>query len=60
MASTGRHRALWSILLSSFEQWANDNSKAIDTANLGLAGDVAESFKQKDHTDVNMCTTNLH
>ena len=52
MASTGRHRALWSILLPSFHQWANENSKVIDTATLGLAGNVAESFKHNDHTQI--------
>ena len=51
MASTGQHRALWSILLPSCKQWANDNSKVIDTATLGLAGDVAEAFKAFNHND---------
>ena len=49
MASTGRHRALWSILLPSCHQWANDNSKVIDTATLELAGDAAEAFKAFKH-----------
>ena len=52
MASTGRHRALRSILLPSCHQWANDNSKVIDTATLGLTGDVAEAFKLTDHTKI--------
>ena len=49
MASTG---PLWSILLPSCHQWVNDNNKVIDTATRGLAGDVAESFKLKDHTHI--------
>ena len=52
MASTGRHRALWSILLPSCHQWVNDNSKVIDSDTLGLTGDVAEAFKLTDHTQI--------
>ena len=55
MASTGQHRALWSILLPSCHQWANSNNKVIDTATLGLAGlagDVAEAFKHNNHTHI--------
>ena len=61
MASTGHHQTLWSIILTFFQQCANDNSKVIDTATLGLAGDVAESLNHKDHTQIqkNMYMTYL-